>query len=519
MDAPLPAADEPPDLDPVDAAVDPTGTTHADAEPDPDAVVDAFPPILTGEGQVERLDTGISFRNRLTLALVAAAVLPLASFGLVVIAAERFLPDPASTVPRVLILTIAIAGLLAVLVAFALASDLTAPLRAIATAVDRVSTGDLSTPITVSGDDELARLAESHNRLAAELERRNRELGRILAALVAASPRDGVAWLIGRAGEDARTAFGMTDARILLVDPQTVPVEERVPGEPLPVRASLRAGEDRLGLLIGHLPAIRSWERADQDLLELFASEIGVAVRNAQLFERVGAQNARLLELDAAKDDFLRGVSHNLQTPLTSIRAYAERLDAERPDRRLGIIAEQAERLSRMVRQLLTVSRLEAGTLRPEADVFGLAPRVRRAWEALGVEAVAFSLDDQAGGWLAVADGDQLDQVLWALLDNAIKYGRREPVEVSIRVDAPAERLRLTIADHGPGIPADEREALFSRFSRVGDQSAEDGSGLGLYVSRELARSMDGDLVLEPAEPSRGAAFTVILPAEQALEI
>ena len=246
----------------------------------------------------------------------------------------------------------------------------------------------------------------------------------------------------------------MVDARVLLVDPATVPSEDRVPGEALPIRAALRAGEDRLGVLVGHLPATRRWERADQDLLELFASEIGVAVRNAQLFERVGAQNARLLELDAAKDDFLRGVSHNLQTPLTSIRAYAERLAAERPDRRLGIIAEQAERLSRMVRQLLTVSRLEAGTLRPEADVFGLAPRVRRAWEALGVETVELTIDDESGGWLAVADADQLDQVLWALLDNAVKYGRREPVGVRIAVDNASGRLRLTIFDHGPGIPA-----------------------------------------------------------------
>ena len=85
-------------------------------------------------------------------------------------------------------------------------------------------------------------------------------------------------------------------------------------------------------MLVGHLPATRTWERADQDLLELFASEIAVAIRNAQLFAQVEAQNAQLLELDAAKDDFLRGVSHNLQTPLTSIRAYADQL-AARPAR------------------------------------------------------------------------------------------------------------------------------------------------------------------------------------------
>jgi signal transduction histidine kinase len=469
-------------------------------------------------GPAGRVDEGISFRTRLTIALIAAAVLPLASFGLVVVAAQRLAPDPASTVPRILVLTIAIAALLAVLVAFALASDLTAPLRALAAAVDRVSSGDLSTPIAVTGDDELARLAESHNRLAAELERRNRELGRILAALVAASPRDGVDWLIGRAAEDARTAFGMIDARILLVDPDSVPREDRVPGEALPVRAALRAGDERLGVLVGHLPATRAWARADQDLLELFASEIGVAVRNAQLFERVGAQNARLLELDAAKDDFLRGVSHNLQTPLTSIRAYADRLAAERPDRRLGIIAEQAERLSRMVRQLLTVSRLEAGTLRPEAEVLSLASRIRRAWEALGAEDVEFSIDDRAGGWLAIADADQLDQVLWALLDNAVKYGRRGPVDVEVYVDEPSARLRVMIADHGPGIPAADRERLFSRFSRLGAQSAEDGSGLGLYVSRELVRSMSGELQLESEQEGRGAAFTVDLPAEPPLE-
>ena len=502
----------------VEAAAEPTiDGRPVDAGAGPD---EAGAPARASSVQPdpERIGDGISFRTRLTIALVAAAVLPLASFGLVAVAAQRLSADPENTVPRILLLTIVIAALLAVLVAFALASDLTAPLRAIAAAVDRVSTGDLSTPIVVTGDDELARLAESHNRLAAQLERRNRELGRILAALVAASPRDGVDWLVGRAADDARSAFGMIDARVLLVDPETVEAEERVPGEALPVRAALRAGDERLGILVGHLPATRAWDRADQDLLELFASEIGVAVRNAQLFERVGAQNARLLELDAAKDDFLRGVSHNLQTPLTSIRAYTERLAAERPDRRLGIIAEQADRLSRMVRQLLTVSRLEAGTLRPEADVLALAPRVRRAWEALGVEGVEFSLDDRSGGWLAIADADQLDQVLWALLDNAVKYGRHERVDVAVGVEAASERLRLTIADHGPGIPELDREQLFNRFSRVGEQSAEDGSGLGLYVSRELVRSMSGELILEPQAEGRGAAFTVDLPAEPPLE-
>ncbi|MFI5225527.1 MAG: ATP-binding protein, partial [Candidatus Limnocylindrales bacterium] len=312
----------------------------------------------------------------------------------------------------------------------------------------------------------------------------------------------------------------------------------------------LRAGDERLGVLVGHLPATRLWERADQDLLELFAAEVGVSLRNAQLFATVDAQNAQLLELDAAKDDFLRGVSHNLQTPLTSIRAYADQLAAKRPDRRLEIIGEQADRLSRMVRQLLTVTRLESGALKPTAEVVALAPRVRRAWEALAAGAIEFSVDDRSDGWLAVADADQLDQVLWALLDNAVKYGRQAPIDVEIALGAIAPatrgdastgiagdekprdekppdeagqadgtgRLRLTIADHGPGVAEVDRSRLFARFARGSAQRAEDGSGLGLYVSRELCRAMDGDLVLEPPAGDRGAAFSIWLPAESGHE-
>ncbi len=507
---------------------------------DPHSIAD-----LRGRPEPQRFSSRLAFRTRLTLALIAAALFPLAVLGLLVVVAER-LPDPESTIPRLLLLATVIAMLVAIFLSYLLAADLTAPLRAIASAVDRVKSGDLSTRIEVEGDDELARLADSHNRLAAALDRRNRELGRILAGIAHGSPQAGADWVVGTAAINARDAFGLIDAQVLLVDPRTVPLADRIPGDPLPVRAELRAGDERLGVLVGHLPATRLWERADQDLLELFAAEVGVSLRNAQLFATVDAQNAQLLELDAAKDDFLRGVSHNLQTPLTSIRAYADQLAAKRPDRRLEIIGEQADRLSRMVRQLLTVTRLESGALKPTAEVVALAPRVRRAWEALAAGDIEFSVDDRSDGWLAVADADQLDQVLWALLDNAVKYGRQAPIAVEIALGSTSPptggdgvagaaggaeshqtrqaspdgtgRLRLTIADHGPGVAEVDRSRLFARFARGSAQKAEDGSGLGLYVSRELCRAMDGDLVLEPSAADRGAAFSIWLPAESGHE-
>jgi len=463
----------------------------------------------------------LSFRSRLTLALLFAAIVPLAVFGVVVLAFEIILGRQGAdqTFAQILFFALAILLAFAIVAAFALATELLAPLRSVVAALDRTSKGDLSSPIPVVGDDELARLADSHNRLAADLERRNVELGRILAAIDEVSPQDDVEALVERTAADATSAFALIDATVVVGDPSIVEEEEVVPGVSRPLRAVMRAGGEDIGVLIGRLPATRRWEPADQDLLELFASEMAAAIRTARLFARVESQNRQLLELDAAKDDFLRGVSHNLQTPLTSIRAYADQLNDAAPDRRLGIISEQSERLSRMVRQLLTVTRLESGALKPRSEVLAVGTRVRKAWEALGVDDIDFELDDRAAGWLAVADPDQLDQVLWALLDNAVKYGRGTPVSAVISVDEDGRRVLLTIADGGEGVSDADRARLFTRFERGGEAAPDGGSGLGLYVSRELCRAMGGDLVLEPRSAGdTGAAFTISLAGESADE-
>jgi signal transduction histidine kinase/HAMP domain-containing protein len=492
----------------------------------------------------------IPFRVRITAALLIAALVPLAAFGVLFVLSGR--ADPDGSLFRILLAAFVIAALLGVGIAFVVAGSLTAPLRALATTLDRIAAGDTNTPLPALADDELGRLAERQNQLATDLLRRNRQVARVVDAVGTYSPREGADRLVDLAIADARAAFGLIDARIVLGDPSDIPAEERIPGDPLPVRADLRAGSEPLGLLVGHAPATARWDRADQDLLELFAAVVGVGLRNAELFARVADQNERLRELDAAKDDFLRGVSHNLQTPLARIRAYADQLTAETPDRRLGIIAEQSDRLSRMVRQLLTVSRLDSGVLHPVPEVFAPAGLVRRAWEALGASGVPFTLDDRSGGWLAYADPDQVDQVIWGLLDNAVKYGEGAPIHVSVELvlaesglagGAIGEglreaggTLRLRVADAGPGIAEADRAHLFERYARGTLPSAE-GTGLGLYVSRELARANGGDLMLDGVEagdgrqraggatesraPSAatGAAFTFTLPAESPTEV
>lgn len=456
----------------------------------------------------------MSFRSRLTLGLVAASVLPLAGFGIVMLVTEvARTGDLDSTLVRVVLFVLAAAIIVAVLFAYFLAGTLTAPLKAVSRAVERTSAGDLSARVEVAGEDELARLVDSHNRLASDLERRNSELGRILLAIGETSPRDGLDRLVDQATRSAREAFAMIDARIILGDPTMVPVEEDIPGEAHPVRAVLALPDERVGVLVGHIPATRRWDAADQDLLELYASEVAVAIRNLELFDQVERQRRTLVDLDAAKDEFLRAISHNLQTPLTSIRAYAEQLGGERPDQRLGIIVEQTDRLHRMIRQLVAVSRVEAGTIRSATEVLAIAPRVRRAWDALGASSIPFELVDDAAGWLAIADADQLDQVLWALLDNSVRYAG---ASITVRVaPRPAEnQLAISIADTGPGVRHEDRDRIFERYQRGSAGAGAEGTGLGLYVSRQLCRAMGGDLVLEPPGEGPGAAFTILLPGE-----
>ena len=508
--------------------------------------------------------SGLGLRGRITIAVMVAALLPVGAFGLLLLASGS-----AGAVTLVLIAFV-VAALVGLAVGGLLVGGIVGPLRALEARLDRIRAGERVEPLGQLPDDELGRLAERQEEMAADLARRNRQVARAVGAITAWAPSDGAAALLERAATDAREALGLIDARINLGDPDAIEIEERVPGEPRPVSADLLSGREMAGVLLGHAPATMRWEPADQDLLELFAASVAVALRDAELLARVEEQNARLVALDAEKDDFLRGISHNLQTPLARIRAYADQLASEveaagvaaaaveagadsgagaraagasgepdrrpptEPDRRPAIIAEQSERLSRMVRQLLTVSRLDSGVLRPVAEVFALGPRVRRAWEALGAGDVPFEIVDEAAGWLALADPDQVDQVLWALLDNAVKYGGGAAVRVLVAVDAGAGRVAVTVADGGPGVSEADRDGLFARYARGGRSEDRDGTGLGLYVGRALARANGGELALEPPEPRPGAAadvsgapgaganswaaFTLVLPAEAPTE-
>jgi signal transduction histidine kinase len=168
-----------------------------------------------------------------------------------------------------------------------------------------------------------------------------------------------------------------------------------------------------------------------------------------------------------------------------------------------------------MVSQLLVASRLEAGVLRPQQEVFAVPPLVERTWAALRADR-PFELHVEGERHLAVADPDRLEQVLWALLDNAVKYSPdRSPIRVAI--DAADGWLKVTVRDEGAGMDDLTREQAFEQFYRSehARKLAPDGSGVGLYAARGLVQAMGGAIELE-SRLGRGTTVTLRLVAEPA---
>jgi signal transduction histidine kinase len=259
---------------------------------------------------------------------------------------------------------------------------------------------------------------------------------------------------------------------------------------------------------------------AEIALLSLVGQHAGTAIEHSLLYARLRAQTDELERMTRIQADFLRGVTHDLQTPLTSISALATELGADdslSPSAisDLRTIEYQSDRLRRMVGQLLIASRLEAGVFTPQIDVFAVAPLVERTWKALRADR-PFQLEITGKPHLAVGDQDRAEQVLWALLDNAVKYSPPgSPIVVHI---VPRDGgLAITVRDRGAGMDPETRMRAFDQFYRSADarRLAPDGSGVGLYAARGLVEAMGGSITIESGLGA-GTAVTVVLPAEQA---
>ena len=254
---------------------------------------------------------------------------------------------------------------------------------------------------------------------------------------------------------------------------------------------------------------------------ELWLSILGVSSPHGTVYAFRDVTDERRVE--RLKSDFVATVSHELRTPLAAVYGGAQTLlredvvfDDEARRTFLELIADEAERLARIVEEVLLASQLEGGEVRfatEGVDAVDLARRVVEAAAPAVPGNVRLTFEANGAVDRVAGDGDKIRQVLANLVDNAIKYSPGGG-EVRVEVTGGDGRVRFSVHDRGLGIPPGAEERIFDKFYRLDPNLTRGvgGTGLGLYISRELVRRMDGRIWVESAD-GRGSIFTFELPA------
>jgi K+-sensing histidine kinase KdpD len=219
---------------------------------------------------------------------------------------------------------------------------------------------------------------------------------------------------------------------------------------------------------------------------------------------------------DELKTSLLRAVSHDLRTPLTAIIAAGAALDSpsvtgEERRELSDAVVEEGQRLSRLVENLLDVSRLESGAAEPHREPIDLVDLLDAARESIGPrgEQVRLALDDDLPPLRA--DPTQLERAFANLLENAVVHGEGQPVLVRSRLVGP--RLVVRVVDRGPGVPENLRERIFEPFYRAPGAASGAGSGLGLAIARGFIEANGGEVEVESL-PGQGSSFVVTFEVE-----
>ncbi|HYQ95462.1 MAG TPA: ATP-binding protein, partial [Candidatus Eisenbacteria bacterium] len=308
---------------------------------------------------------------------------------------------------------------------------------------------------------------------------------------------------------------------------QDDPAPAALVGVPIIVGTSL------LGVtLLGFRRPLRASARRRRALLFL-ADQIGLAVDRIRTHAELEQKTVRLEEagvslrrIDEMKSELISVVSHELRTPLTSIKAYTETLldNVHNPsftmhEKFLGIINEECDRLTRIVNDVLDLSRMDSGRRRLKSEPLALDRLLDEVLPTVGPQLAPKRLavvpDFAPGLPLVEADPDLLKQVLVNLITNAAKFSR-ESSPITIHARTMGDRMQIIVEDHGMGIPADKLNRVFERFFRVEEGGAErvGGSGLGLAIVKSVVELHGGTIRVE-SDLGRGSRFVLELPLVQ----
>lgn len=306
-------------------------------------------------------------------------------------------------------------------------------------------------------------------------------------------------------------------------------------GEQARIAIPLSSGGRVLGVLVIHLPPGQRLPAGRERLFELLGRQMGIAVENAQLYQRTDAQlhrkvgeltvalevvereRARALASERAKEEFVSMVAHDLRSPLSVIHADANELGRACQEPRClssrESIRRAVRRASAMLTEVVDSARLEAGGLELERAPLDLAALVRDlvagAFAAGQRDRIRLSLAPDAPPVLG--DRPWLERAAVNVIGNALKFAPDDDA-VQVRVTAAEGAVRLEVEDRGPGIPPAELPHLFGRYFRASNVRRVSGTGLGLYITRLVVEALGGRASAR-SEPGRGTTITLALPA------
>jgi two-component system sensor histidine kinase KdpD len=332
-------------------------------------------------------------------------------------------------------------------------------------------------------------------------------------------------------GDDLAEALPTAAARLAhTLELSSAAIEmDAVEADERSVAFPLREGTTRLGtLLVGAGTSEANLRRLQERVVPALESLLSAALERESLLGGV-VETAALRRADTVKTALLRAVSHDLRSPLTAISAAGEAVgspsisQAERQEMAI-VIQEETQRLSRLVDNLLDLSRLEAGAAAPRRHPTSIEELIGVALGELSSGPEDFSLSIDPDLPLVNVDAVQMERAFVNVLENARRHSGGHPVSVRARAvrslagsPRPAgDRVIVRIVDRGPGIPPAQLERVFEPFYRAGTPGGEHrGSGLGLAIARGFAEANDGSLYVESL-PGQGATFVFELPLEAA---
>lgn len=261
-------------------------------------------------------------------------------------------------------------------------------------------------------------------------------------------------------------------------------------------------------------------------LIRSIVQEVRARDRIQELAENLEAANKHLREIDRQKSEFLSIASHQLRTPLAAIKGYASLMlenaygalsdEMRKP---VDTIFSSSARMADTVNDFLNVSRIEQGKMEYRIIQSDLESLVKNAAEELQVSAKSKGLDlsyvsDGTGPYMVNMDTSKIEHVVSNLIDNAIKYTPHGSVSVTLGRHPERSEVYVAVTDTGAGIPPDALHTLFDKFVRARNAKEINvtGTGLGLYVAKEMARAHGGTIVAASEGEGRGATFTLTLP-------